>query len=66
MKNNKETEFLAGFWTAIQELVISHNLPSVALDIIRNSGYEYKECYEIQVQSGYENDQMMKFIEPLK
>lgn len=66
MNTNKEIEFLEGFWVPIQELVINHDLPSIALDIIRKSGYECKECFEVQVRSGYENDRMMKFIQTLK
>lgn len=63
---NNDDIFIEGFWLAIQELVLHHNEPTMALDIIRNCGFGYSECLKAQKKSGFENEKMIAFLKDLK
>jgi len=52
-----------GIWLCIQELVVAHDQPTIAADILRTCGIAKAEAMQIQGRHGCFNEQISGFIE---
>lgn len=59
----KDETFVDGIWFSVQHLVLVQDKPSIAADIISESGISKEECIKAQLRSGYMNERMKEFIE---
>ena len=59
----EKREYIAGVLYAVQQLVLSADLPTIAADyIVQATGIGKDEFITTQKQSGHENKKMMNFI----
>lgn len=55
-------EFLLGYLAALQFVIISHGMDSIAEEAMRESGYTENGFLKAQKQTGYESRKMNKII----
>ena len=58
-----DKKFIDGIWFSVQYLVLQHDQPTMAIDLVKESGLSRKDCVNAQKRSGYRMKDMMKFID---
>lgn len=58
----KNEDFNRGIWTSVQFLVISHNMPELAKQLIKEAGLSGAECLWCQAQTEFEDEKMYEFL----
>lgn len=58
-----DKKFIDGIWFSVQYLVLQQDQPTMAIDLVKESGLSRKDCVNAQKRSGYRMKDMMKFIE---
>lgn len=61
-----DNKFVNGFMSAIQLLVHLHSQPTMAKNIIKESGLTIKECRISQLKSGFVNDLILPILKELE
>lgn len=55
-------KFENGIWVAVQFLVCSHNETELAKQLILESGLTKQDCLKSQMESDFESETMLEFI----
>ena len=56
------SQFNNGIWVAVRFLVCSHNETELAKQLVEESGLTLQDCLKSQMESDFESETMMKFI----
>jgi hypothetical protein len=65
MKENNQImkeQFISGYWSALQNLIIGFGELSIAKHLIKESGFTKEDLIAAQEKSGFKNREMLKFI----